>query len=53
MAQSARHDRDTRQEIADAALALFLQQGYEGASMRDLADRVGVTSAAFYYHYRS
>ena len=33
------------------ALALFNEQGYEGASLRDIAERLGMTKAALYYHF--
>jgi AcrR family transcriptional regulator len=42
---------DTRERIADAALELFSERGFEAANMRELADRLDMTSAALYYHY--
>jgi len=44
---------DTRQEILDAALVLFADQGYDKTSLREIAEEVGVTKAALYYHFRS
>jgi AcrR family transcriptional regulator len=44
---------DTRETISAVALELFLQQGYEHTSMREIADRVGITKASLYYHHRS
>jgi AcrR family transcriptional regulator len=44
---------DTRQQILDAALDLFGEQGYDKTSLREIAERVGVTKAALYYHFRS
>lgn len=44
---------DTRQEILDTALELFADQGYEKTSLREIAERIGVTKAALYYHFRS
>lgn len=41
----------TRKRILDAARTLFAQSGYSGTSMRDLADHLGMTSAALYYHF--
>jgi AcrR family transcriptional regulator len=35
------------------ALDLFLEQGYEGTSLREIAERLGVTKAALYYHFKS
>ncbi|GII92961.1 TetR/AcrR family transcriptional regulator [Sinosporangium siamense] len=35
------------------ALESFYEKGYHGASVRDIASRVGVTVPALYYHYAS
>jgi AcrR family transcriptional regulator len=41
----------TRAAIRDAAVELFARHGYEGVSMRQLADAVGVQAGALYrYH---
>jgi AcrR family transcriptional regulator len=45
--------RDTRERILDAALDLFIEQGYDKTSLREVAERVGVTKAALYYHFAS
>jgi AcrR family transcriptional regulator len=42
---------DTRTRILDAARALFADRGYGGTSMRDLAEALGMTKAALYYHF--
>jgi len=44
---------DTRGQIRAAALDLFTKQGYEPTSLREIADRVGITKASLYYHYPS
>jgi AcrR family transcriptional regulator len=44
---------DTRSRIKEVALELFLEQGYEGTSLREIAERLGVTKAALYYHFKS
>ena len=49
--QPAAGDRETRQEILEAARQLFLAKGYKGVSMKDVAEEVQVTSAALYYHF--
>jgi AcrR family transcriptional regulator len=46
-----REGAKTRQEILDEALGAFCARGYEGASLRDLAGRLGITSAALYYYF--
>jgi AcrR family transcriptional regulator len=40
-------------EIFNAALRLFQEKGYHGASMQDLADAVGMQKASLYYYFRS
>jgi AcrR family transcriptional regulator len=44
---------DTRDRILQTALDLFIEQGYETTSLREIAERVGVTKAALYYHFAS
>ena len=44
---------DTRERILQTALDLFIEQGYDKASLREVAERVGVTKAALYYHFAS
>jgi AcrR family transcriptional regulator len=44
---------DTRARIQRVALELFAEQGYERTSLREIAERLGVTKAALYYHFRS
>jgi TetR/AcrR family transcriptional regulator, cholesterol catabolism regulator len=48
---SAVADRATREQILDAAEALFVDRGFKGVSMRAVADAVRVTQAALYYHF--
>jgi AcrR family transcriptional regulator len=43
----------TRERILDVALDLFSDQGYDGTSLREIAERLGVTKAALYYHFAS
>jgi AcrR family transcriptional regulator len=35
------------------ALELFVSQGYDGTSLRQIAERLNVTKAALYYHFES
>jgi len=44
---------DTRTRIQQVALELFAEQGYERTSLREIAERLGVTKAALYYHFKS
>ncbi len=43
----------TRERILDVSLRLFTEQGYEGTSLREIADELGFTKAALYYHFQS
>jgi AcrR family transcriptional regulator len=44
---------DTRQRIQDVARELFVQQGVQRTSLRDIADKLGITKPALYYHFAS
>jgi AcrR family transcriptional regulator len=44
---------DTRERIQQVALELFIDQGYEKTSLREIAERLSVTKAALYYHFRT
>lgn len=41
-----------RQQILAAANKLLMLQGYSGLAMRQIADEVGVSKAALYYHFK-
>ncbi|MBM0259541.1 TetR/AcrR family transcriptional regulator [Micromonospora sp. 4G55] len=43
----------TRERIQAVALELFTEQGYERTSLREIAERLNVTKAALYYHFKS
>lgn len=43
----------TRGRIQAVALYLFAEQGYDKTSLREIAERLGVTKAALYYHFKS
>lgn len=40
-----------RAEILEAAERLFVEHGYEGATIRKIADEVGLSSTALYMHF--
>lgn len=42
---------DTRQELLDAALRLFAEQGYNATTVRQIADEVDVRDSAIYAHF--
>jgi AcrR family transcriptional regulator len=43
----------TRDRILDISLELFTTQGYEKTSLREIAERLGFSKAAIYYHFES
>ncbi|MCV7258417.1 TetR/AcrR family transcriptional regulator [Mycobacterium shimoidei] len=44
---------DTRERIQDVARELFAQQGVQRTSLQDIADKLGITKPALYYHFSS
>jgi AcrR family transcriptional regulator len=43
----------SRTRIIDAARELFGTQGFDSTTVRQIAEKVGLTDAALYYHFRS
>jgi AcrR family transcriptional regulator len=43
----------TRERILDVALDLFTDQGFDGTSMREIAERLDITKPSIYYHFAS
>ncbi|HEV2598860.1 TetR/AcrR family transcriptional regulator [Sphingopyxis sp.] len=46
-------DNGTRERLLVEAVNLFAERGYDGCSMRDLANAAGVVAASIYSHFRS
>jgi AcrR family transcriptional regulator len=44
---------DTRDRILSVGLRLFAEQGYANTSLREIAEELGVTKAALYFHYKT
>ncbi|MEV0942039.1 helix-turn-helix domain-containing protein [Micromonospora wenchangensis] len=42
-----------RERIVDVAVELFARQGYQGTSLRHIAERLGVSKAAVYHHFHA
>lgn len=42
---------ETRERILEAATRLFVEHGYRGLSMREIADAVDLTKPAIYHHF--
>ena len=45
--------RQTEQAILQAALALAREHSFDKVSVRDICQRSGITTGAFYHHFRS
>ncbi|GLY68079.1 TetR/AcrR family transcriptional regulator [Amycolatopsis taiwanensis] len=52
-AVSASGQEDTRTRLLTTALRLFTEHGVEGTSLQMIADALGVTKAAVYYHFKT
>lgn len=44
---------DTKERIRDVALDVFIERGWEGATLREIAEHLGITRPALYYHFAS
>jgi len=44
---------ERREQILDAAIRVFSQKGYGGASIRDISREVGVTEGLLYHYFES
>src|ERR687887_113352 len=44
---------ETRRLILDTALALFRERGFEETTIRDIANRAGLSLGAAYYYFKS
>ncbi|MBU2652363.1 MAG: TetR/AcrR family transcriptional regulator [Bacteroidetes bacterium] len=45
------HNRE--QIILDAARKVFMEKGFDGATMQDIADEAGINKSLLHYYYRS
>jgi AcrR family transcriptional regulator len=43
----------TRERILNVALDLFIEKGFDKTSLREIAEQLGFTKAALYYHFAS
>ena len=42
----------TKEKILDAALTLFAENGYDGTSVEQIANVVGIKAPSLYKHYK-
>jgi AcrR family transcriptional regulator len=45
--------KGTRERILDIALELFIDKGFDKTSLREIAEKLGFSKAALYYHFAS
>src|SRR2546428_11503586 len=50
--RKARHKADLKQEILDAARALFVKEGYESVSIRKIADKIEYAPGTISLYFR-
>jgi len=48
-----RQGDETRDRIIDAAQAIFARDGFVGAKMQEIADRVGIQRPSLFYHFKN
>ena len=53
MMRISKSPQERKQEIIEAALELFMSQGYEKTSIAMIVERVGVAQGLFYYYFKS
>lgn len=44
---------DTKETIIKEAFLLFINNGYDNTSLEDVANKVGITKPAIYYHFKN
>jgi len=45
--------KTTKDKVIQSAIKLFAKKGFDATSMREIAERAGVTKPMIYYHYRN
>jgi len=46
-------EKNTEQQILNAAKTVFLKKGFDGARMQEIADEAGMNKALLHYYFRS
>ena len=50
---NAQIDLNSEHKILDAAKTIFIQKGFDGARMQDIADEAKLNKSLVHYYYRS
>ena len=48
-----RYNKRTSDAILEAAINVFVEKGYSGARMQEIADKANVNKALLHYYYKS
>ena len=51
MGRMGRWEPNTRERLERAALALFVEHGYDATTVAEIADRAGLTKSTFFRHF--
>jgi len=49
----AREEMTSEEKIIEAAKSVFIERGFDGATMQEIADRASINKAALHYYFRS
>ncbi len=44
---------NSKEKIIDAAIGVFFEKGFDAASMREIAEKAGLTKPMIYYHFKN
>lgn len=53
MRRTKEESEDTKRKIIDAAVELFENQGYVATRIQDIADKMGMSRGAVYWHFKN
>jgi AcrR family transcriptional regulator len=45
--------QNSKDKIIEAAIEVFFDKGFDGASMREIAEKAGLTKPMIYYHFKN
>ncbi len=50
MTNNSKKEKNTKEKIFEASIDLFSEKGFDAASMREIAEMVGIKKASLYSH---
>jgi len=45
--------QNSKEKIIEAAIDVFFDKGFDAASMREIAEKAGITKPMIYYHFKN